>query len=398
MYRAIRKTFSGIYHLCNDMVFVPVFSRLFRVFPINGVSIVICAYKGGGFSCNPRAVVEKLLTNEKRGRMRIIWAVNDLNRQSNKVPMNIEVVKYKSLRYLWHLCTAKIWIDNSRKDFVPRKRKGQVYFQLWHGSIMLKKVEKDAITLPKRYIKYAKLDSKNADYFVSGSKYTNEKIRDAFWYDGKILEVGTPRADILVDGLDHTDIIDRVRKEFGLKDEKILLYAPTFRADGSLSAYNIDYERLVSALKNRFGGEWKILVRLHPNIAKKSDKLGLKQKYIVDASTYPEIEDLYLVSDACITDYSSVMFEFSYTKKPVFLYASDIGSYVEDRGFYFDIRKLPYPLAQDNDELEKNIEDYSDREYQNRLGLFFSKIGLNETGKASEVVANIILDIIKNGV
>ena len=103
-----------------------------------------------------------------------------------------------SIKWIYEVVTAKVWIDNSRKLRYVRKRKGQFYIQTWHGDIGMKKVEKDAIqSLPYEYVQAAKNDSKMADLFVAGNEWITQQYKNAFWYDGPVAKCGYPRRDIL---------------------------------------------------------------------------------------------------------------------------------------------------------------------------------------------------------
>ena len=144
-------------------------------------------------------------------------------------------------------------------------------------------------------------------------------------------------------------------------------------------------------LNEKYNKEWIVLLRLHPNIAHKSKELCEKaSNNIIDVSNYGDMYELMLISDILITDYSSVMFEFSFASKPVFLYANDLDEYIKDRGFYFDYNDLPYTIANNNEELINNITNFDNDIYQIKLKEFFDKIGLKETGKASKEVVNVI--------
>ena len=102
--------------------------------------------------------------------------------------------------------------------------------------------------------------------------------------------------------------------------------------------------------------------------------------------------ELLAVSDILITDYSSSMFEAGFAKKPVFLFATDIDSYVKDRNFYFDLKSLPFPLAEDNRALISNLQNFSSEYYEQKLDEFNASLGLKETGHASDAVAEKILE------
>ena len=367
------------------------YSYFFWLFPIKNNKIVVCNYYGKGFGDNGKYIVNELI-NQKYN-YDIVWLVKKKSNYNLEFPKEIRTVKYNSFIGLYELATAKIWIDNCRKSFYPPKRKSQYYIQTWHGGIALKQVEKDVEkNLSKLYVDIAKNDSKMADLFISNSNFCTKMYRSAFWYKGEILEAGSPRCDILFKN--PQAIHDKVRNYFNISpDSRILIYAPTFRVDSNTEVYNIDYERLLQVLEKKFGGKWVILVRLHPNISFK-DSFLKNISSVINATKYSDMYELLVASDILITDYSSTMFEFSFTGKPVFLYAADIEEYRKDRNFYFDIYSLPYPIAENNDELCNNIKMFDNITYLEKLEQLFSDIGLNENGNASQHVANIIKKVI----
>ena len=170
------------------------------------------------------------------------------------------------MKAIYHLATAKLWIDNSRKREWIIKRKGQYYVQTWHGNVCIKTIEKDAEDyLDKPYIRCAKHDSQMADLMISGSKFRTKNYRSAFYYKGEILEYGLPVSECFYK--DFSIVKDKVRKFFKIDEEvKIALYVPTFREKDCLDSYDMDYERVLKALCQRWAGSWKLVIRLHPNI------------------------------------------------------------------------------------------------------------------------------------
>lgn len=357
------------------------------LFPINPKLVVIVSYFGGGFGDNGKAVALKLL--EKCPEMKIYWAVSAENEKS--IPEIIHVVRYRSLKYYSLMSRAGVWIDNSRKSRDLIKRKGQFYMQTWHGMLGIKRVEKDAENnLATNYIEEAKDDSKMADVFLSNGKFFTELIRKAFWYDGEILESGTPR----VDELFHSDEAKKreIKERAGLPtDKKLVLYAPTFRVNGNMSCYDLDYERLLGQL----GSGWSVAVRLHPNVADKADSLVHSEK-IHNVTAYPDMYELMAAADMFITDYSSSMFEAALVKKPVFLYAADLEEYIIDRNFYFDLHKLPFPMAENNDSLIETIKCFDYIEYLQNLDKFWKENETFEDGRAADRAAERILQYVNS--
>lgn len=384
--------FAFLYNVVYDYLYLNFFGFILRIFPIKNNKIVVCSYYGMDYGDNPKPIVEKLLNIDKNKKLDIVWILNSDFYDCNSLPDRVRKVKYESIACLYELVTAKIWIDNSRKKFVPPKRKKQFYIQTWHGGLCLKKIEKDAEdVLPKLYIKRAIKDSKYSDLFVSNSKWESMLYHNSFWYDGEILEVGLPRNDILINSSLHDNICKKVHNELNVSlDKRILLYAPTFRKSYNLDCYNIDYLNLKKELEEKTGKEWVILVRLHPNISIKSEELSLPSN-VIDVSAYPDLYNLMIATNLLITDYSSLMFDFGYLRRPVVLFATDIDSYLNDRGFMFDFKELPFIFTKNNRELIQSIKKYNEANYQKNLNNFYNSVGLNETGNSSTKIANLII-------
>ena len=396
IYKFLKGVISYCKYLCMNIKTI-IFQLVFLLCPINKNKIVVTNFYGKAYGDNPKYIIEELIKDYSK--VEIVWFVNDIEYSKKLFPKEIKLVKYGSIKAIYEQATAKALIDNSRRDYFLLKRKKQFYIQTWHGTIALKKVENDVVdTLEKRYIRKAKFDSKSADLFVSGSKFMSELYRKSFWYNKTIVEYGTPEADILINNKITVEQKESYKEKLKIdKNKKIVLYAPTFRSYNNLDCYNIDFKELISNLNKKTGDNWVILLRLHPNIAIKSHELSnIYANDVIDVSSYPDIYELMLLSDICISDYSTVIFEFSFMKKPVFLYATDIEDYLKDRGFYFDIYNLPFQLAVNNDELIKNINNFDYKQYLNKLNVFYGDVCLYETGHASKKVAEIIIDVINN--
>ncbi len=356
--------------------------QVFSFLPKNPRKAVCQSYYGTGYSDSPKAVAEEL---KARG-WHVYWTVKD-EKSAGSLPDGITPLRLDSAGAIYHLCTAGAWVDNSRKWAYTQKRGNQLYVQTWHG-FPLKRIEGDAgDALPPDYIKAAKKDSRLADLFLSDSKFLTDIYRRAFWYDGEVLECGFPRNDILAQS--HPEIVEKVRAALKIPTGKqLLLYAPTFRKDQELSVYDVDCSRCVKALGERFGGEWLVLAKLHPNIADKAEKLSLDPRYVLNASQYPDIQELYLASDALLTDYSSVMFDYLNTGKPCFLYVNDLAAYKKDRNFTFDLEKLPFPRAETNEELEQAVLTFNMEDYQKRRRAFREEFGFAKNGTAAKQTAD----------
>ena len=118
---------------------------------------------------------------------------------------------------------------------------------------------------------------------------------------------------------------------------------------------------------------------MHPQLADKTNIFAINT---VDVSKYPDMQELLLISDILITDYSSCAWDFAQTGRPVFLFATDLEYYVSDRGLYYPLHELPYPLAESNDELMSIIDNFDEEKYGEQLKSYFKRVGNYETGNA----------------
>jgi len=363
------------------------FSLVFRIFPIQKNKIIINNHHGKGYGDNAKYIVEKLLKSNVN--LDIVWVLKNLTIDEAGLPQSIRTVKLGSLRYIYEMTTAKIWLENNRIYQHLFKRKEQYYIQTWHGGLGLKKIEGDApYGMNKRNISFAKRDSSMADLFISNSKHLSDIYRRAFWYKGEILESGFPKNDILFTDKNYYKI--KIRKFYGLdEDIKILLYAPTFRENSKLDAYDIDFGKLYGALNISDTEKWTIMVKLHPNLSHSQFNKSFPNS-VVNVTSFPDMQELVMGIDILVTDYSSCMFDSAMAKIPTFLYASDIDSYVDERGFYFNMDDLPFTVSQDTEELLNEILNFEHKNYIDGLNDFYMKVGLFDNGDAAQIVSKRI--------
>ena len=359
---------------------------LCRILPVKRNKIVFQSYYGRSYSDNPKYIAEKL---RKTGKdIDFVWVTNGV--EDPKAPKGFRVVLFRNFKYIYEMSTAKIWVDNSRKEYCVKK-KNQYYMQTWHGGFTLKKVERAVETeLEPCYVKQAKRDAEQTDVMLSNCNALSKIYREDFWYDGEILQKGLPRNDRLFNFTDSD--VKSIRESIGIEDGvKLLLYAPTFRKDHGFQAYTLDYERCCKALEKRFGGKWKVLLRMHPGIFDAADNIKFDERFVLNASHYPDIQDLYIISDFLITDYSSVIFDFALLRRRAAFYAVDIAEYMTDRGFYFSLFDFPFEVCQNNDEAEKMILNFDDKTYFEKLNEFLKEQDFSDNGKASDAAAEWIL-------
>ena len=356
---------------------VSLVSLVFRIFPIDDKKIVFCNMKGKRYGDNPKYICDEIM--KRNLDYRCIWLLK--NEDDEEIPEGVIVSKYSFWKNMYHLCTAKVWVDSNTKYLGILKRKKQLYIQTWHGSYGLKKVYGDLANEDLSGNMIVKWNTSIADIMLSNSRQCSEIFRRAFWYDGEILENGSPRNDIFFGKNDGC--YQKVARTFHCTGKKIALYAPTFRNNLKLNAFDLDFYRLKNTLEEKFGSEWVVMIRLHPNNMQSASEYIRYDKDIINATDYDVMQELLVASDLLITDYSSCMFDFVTQPKVCMLYASDIGDYANERGWYFDLKDLPFPLAANNEELEKNIREFDYASYKKAVGDLHQFVGLNETGNAS---------------
>ncbi|MDE7165766.1 MAG: CDP-glycerol glycerophosphotransferase family protein [Bacteroidaceae bacterium] len=362
----------------------------FRLLPIKRNRVLFIGYYGAQYGCNPKYISQALI--RKYGNyVEVVWAFNE---PSTHLIKNVRCVKYNSIAYFLILATSRIICTNYRMTLDFKKRKGQRYIQTWHSSLRLKKIEGDSeSTLPPHYVKMAKHDSAQIDYVLAGCRKSHDTFLNSFWYSGEILDFGTPRNDLLIENDQRLSV--RIKQQLSLPyNRKFVLYAPTFRENKATDCYTINFKELCHVLKNKFGGEWIVLLRLHPHLL--SCELFRNIDNVIDVTSYDDIQELLLISNVLISDYSSLMFDFAISGKPVFLFASDVKEYTKnERALYFDIAQLPFGLAENNEILFNLIEAFDPREYSEKVQRFNRLVGTFENGTASSKVSELIINLIE---
>lgn len=347
--------------------------------------IVFFSYFGKQYSCNPKYISEYM--QKHYPDYEIVWAFKQPQLFKYLEKRNIKTVKYLYPRFLRICLTSKFIVTNSEIPAWFPIMKRQVYINTWHGGGAYKRVgaayQKET---PGKQIR-AEIAREMPCIYVSSSKaFTDLTIHQSFHHYGTILSCGMPRNDMLV-RQDRPQLISRIRAHYHLpQDAHILLYAPTYRDSKTASEYLFDCSAVKKSLTERFGGNWYFLFRMHYFVM---DQLKDKAEYI-DASAYPDMQELLYASDILITDYSSSMWDFALTGKPCFLYATDLKFYDMERGFYSDIHTWPFPLAENTGELEHCIKSFDSEKYSTDVKKHFTDLGSYETGHACEYICEFI--------
>lgn len=364
--------------ICGDLLFW---------LPVKHNKIIFNNFQGKGFGDSPKYIAEEIL--RRKLSYDLVWLVNDMNMD---VPLGIRKVSLLSVRASYELSTAKVIISNVKVALPYKKKRCQFYIQTWHGSIAFKAIEKDAQDkLRPQYVKESMADSKLIDLFLSSNSIQTKEIQNCFWYDGEIFECGSPRNDMLYQSSEYKQ---KIKERLGINDKKIVLYAPTFRDDFRMDVYNLDLNTLKRQLDNHLEGNWHVLVRLHPNVM--VNNLFTDTSDISDVTLYPDMQELLLISDVLVTDYSTIIYDVAIMHKVIFLYAPDLEEYKADRGLKSVYFNLPTRINQSNNELMDYIGSFDISEYRKNLDEFLGAIQVFDDGNASERVVNRICSIINN--
>ncbi len=365
--------------------------RIFHLIPLQKSQVFLSAFSGRQYSDSPRRISEYL--QENHPDIRLVWAFIEPEKYTFLQEKGIKIVKYKSIAHLYYALTSKVYVDNVEYWSLLRFRKKQLVIQTWHGGGAYKRIGADRLDIGQAERRHT-LDKMNRTkvFVSSGRAFTEKVIRGSYRYDGEVLEVGLPRNDELL----RPDLVFRntVREKLEIPaDAKIVLYAPTFRNSHNTDLYDVDYTRLRKALSERFGGNWIVLLRMHYYMTAQRQVSGADAA-IIDVSEYPDMQDLLRLADVLVTDYSSTLWDFSLMERPCFVYATDIKAYRGERDFYTPITEWPFPLAQNNDELEKEILSFNEDRYVAEVKRHHAELGNSETGTATAQVCTKIAEYI----
>ena len=354
--------------------------KIFNVFPVKQNRVLFHSFNGRQYSCNPRAISEALMQQDG---VEIVWGVNIIEAFRDSIPSNIKIVKIPSLEYIYYTKTSRVIVCNARGKGNLSKRKGQCIIQTWHASNGYKRIEGNRGVRGK----ISRLACKDFSYVNSGCEnMTQERVRGTFDFHGSIIS-GTPRMDEIING-NHEEIRRRVYHYCGLEEtKKIVLYAPTYRSSVQ-NEFGLDFSKAVEILSNRFGGNWVMLVRMHYYVKKDIEN----NDNVIDATHYPDIQDLLIASDALISDYSSCIWDYSFLDRPCFLYCNDLLEYTKEVGFNHPIETWGFPISTNMKDLEKNILEFNEADFAAAMATHHKQMGSLEDGHATERVCRFIYE------
>lgn len=345
--------------------------RVFYIIPLNDRRIVFHSFKGKQYSCNPRAITEYLLEHYP-DTYEIIWFFRNPKKYKDLENKGIRVVQYISLERVILEVTAVASINNFGSfNWIPRRKK-QLHVNTWHGGGCYKKIHTDFFNDITRNETVAQ----TSHMISSSSFFSDYVVRGEFQFKGKILNIGMPRNDVFFseDKIWSNNI--KVRKKYDIKtDTAIVLYAPTWRFDVEISVP--DFKMIKDAVHCLTGKTVVLFSRIHH-----FSKQQIKDS--IDTTDYPDMQELLCAADVHITDYSSSIWDYSFTYRPCFLYAADVDDYIENRGFDKDIHTWGFPVCKSDKELYDAIVNFDQEDFRQKMENHHKDLGSFENGHATE--------------
>lgn len=358
---------------------------------------------GRNYTGNPRYVYEEILNQGLDEELKCVWVF--MHPEKENIPGNAIKVKRSFFKFLYYAIVSGSWVFDSRHLYYLKRNKKTKYIQTWHGTPLKKLgLDMDYIDMSgnKDIKKYHDEFTKNSaewQYLISQNSYSTEIFKRAFAFNGEMLEIGYPRNDILVNNNDE-EHIDEIKTKFNIpKDKRIILYAPTWRDNQyyQRGEYKFATEMDFGAMKDSLSEEYILIVKYH-YLVKENIDWKKYENFVIECDANWDIQELYLISDILITDYSSVMFDYAILKRPIIFFTYDMQLYKEElRDFYFDMfEEVPGPIVETTAELISEIKQLGNGDYMKRFGRKYEdfQIKYNEfdDGTASKKVIDLIMD------
>ncbi|MEU3404081.1 CDP-glycerol glycerophosphotransferase family protein [Streptomyces sp. NPDC006670] len=400
--RGLRRALRARRNIGSGEQKVKVYHEVFSKLPVKKGTVVFESHMGKQYSDSPKAIYEELV--RQKAPFQAIWSY--AGAKPTGFPPEATLVKRWSWPYLRALAQAEYWVDNQGFPLALAKRPGTTYIQTWHGSALKRmgfhEPRTKAQGKPAQDRFQAAVD--RFDHFLVRSEHDVRTLAKGFRLrDEVLLRTGYPRNDALVEA--HAAEEDsgvgappgggrgRVRgplaAELGIDpDQRVLLYAPTFRAnaDGAVEGFSFPFD--VEEFADRLGDRVTLLVRTHylnsvslpPSVAGR----------VIDVSRHHDITPLLALADGLITDYSSVMFDYAVLDRPMIFFAYDYEKYATDiRGTYFDLLdKAPGPVVATAEELMQAVDafDEADAKYAEARRRFLAEFGEYDRGDAARQI------------
>ncbi|MFI9311288.1 bifunctional glycosyltransferase/CDP-glycerol:glycerophosphate glycerophosphotransferase [Streptomyces triculaminicus] len=360
--------------------------------PIDDELVVFEALEGRGYADSPRYIHEELC---RRGLpLRAVWSYTG---SPSSYPDGVELIRRGSWEYVRTVARARYWVDSHGFPALFAKRPGTRYLQTWHGQAfkhMGFDIPELRLAAPERRRQHREMVNR-WDALIAPSEEFERTFVRANEYSGELLRTGLPRNDVLVRWNDpeQRDRAAATRERLQIPDGRaVLLYAPTFRdgARGSGESVRVDLAELARAV----GDAWTVVVRPHYY-----ERFTVPRELghaVRDGREFTDLNDLMLASDALLTDYSSVMFDYANLGRPILLYVDDYENYRSvSRGTYYDLADIaPGPMLSTTGELAAALKDLKAvrEQWAGAHAAFQERFNPLETGRASKAVVDLFFE------
>lgn len=356
-----------------------------RIFPINNEKVFYDSFWGKKADCNPLAIFLHL---QGTTDLKHIWHLHP----SAPCPEGATAAPVRSLKAIYHMATAKYVISNVNLPNYFKRRSGMITLQTHHGT-PLKYMGIDIRKKRPKEMNWLRFRDRTSQWthMISSNEYSSQIWRQCMPYGAQIIETGYPRNDIFFG--DNRDLVQSLKKKYNIPNEfKVALYAPTFRDNERGKKVANDNTALYEKMSTALGEDYYLLIREHHL---NTNTIGTNQR-IIDITQYPNTNNILLIADILITDYSSIMFDYACLKRPIILYTPDSDQYASTRGIYFDINaNAPGAVANDLNTLETilSTHSYTSEENQQKLKKFHTHFCIWEDGNASQRAALYLLNM-----
>ena len=358
----------------------------------NNKLILFNCFGGKRYDDSPRAIYEEMVNDHRFDDYKLVWALQKT--KDVVIPGRATVVKSDSLMYFIIALRAKMWVTNSSMERgLDFKKKRTICLNTWHGTpikVMGIDVKDDSQSFKSKLLV-------RADIMLAQGQYDIDVFSRCFQIPLSSFRLtGLPRNDHLANYTPEQSA--RIKEQLGIQENKtVILYAPTFReyVRSESNEVILDVPMDLSKWQQRLGDEYVVLFRAHYEVAKHMKIDG--SSMFIDVSSYPSLEDLMIISDALITDYSSIIFDYSVMHKPIYCFAYDYEEYMSQRGMYIDLKEaLPCVVHINEDTLIDELLRFSDeKEDLCKRTISFQEKYVSQYGQASQNACNEIIMLIK---
>ena len=361
------------------------------VLPVDRKKVYFRAFHGKKYGCSPKYLFLHML--EEYGDLyKYIWELED---DAREIPGAV-CVRRLTFKSFIHMMTSKYIITNNDFMWWIPLRENQVMLETWHGGGAYKRVGSYEKWSPLMLLDQKWNARQITNYISSSKKFTEVQAPSKWVPEEKFINTGMPRNEVFFYSDKVAQLREKVFAHFGLpldSDIRVVLYAPTYRGltgykeKGEDIKITPDYNRLLETLGQKYGSRWVLFFRSHYFDSRLTEQLP---DSVIDATQYEDMQELLCAADVLLTDFSSSIWDFGLTKKPCFLYAPDLQPYIAGRGFYTDPFTWPFPIAQNDDELTRNILNYDQAVYDKAVDKHFADFGSYENKNACAKVCEAI--------